>query len=291
MAVGLYWWSPIRDWKSLASETLYHHRAWGYNFVHGRSHMTNFGDAVNPLVVGELTQQRVEWAPMRDADLVAVGSVLNTYVSRGSKAMILGSGVRAPEGVSDGAIDPNKILSVRGALTAQALGVPGLEGGDPGLLIKAIVSPPKRRGLEPLVIPHFAVPNTRLGRERISSLRAAGARVVQANETPREVAMAVAAAPYVITSSLHAMVFADALGVPVQLTNFSDPRNSEPTFKYRDYESIFGVQSHWHSIDEAMRQVSQRMPADARALARQSAIAEKIDRVVEGIYKSAQPLR
>jgi pyruvyltransferase len=289
--IGLYWWSPLRDWKSLAAEGTYHHRAWAYNFQHGRPRMCNFGDELNPLVIAELTQQRVKWANMRDADLVAVGSVLNTYVSRGSNAMILGSGVRALEGFDRGVIDPSRVLSVRGSLTAKALDVSGSEGGDPGLLIKQIMPPSRGRRREPLVIPHFAVSNTLSGRSRIGALRSAGARVVQANESVRDIAMAVAEAPYVLTSSLHAMVFADAYGVPVQLTEFVDPDRGEPNFKYSDYESIFGVQSRWHSIEESVRQVAQRKPADEAAVARQHVVAGRIDGVLAGMYESASPLR
>lgn len=291
MTIRLYWWSPLRDWKSLAAETVHHNRAWAHNFSHGRLRMSNFGDALNPLVVRELTQQDVKWSSMRDADLVSVGSVLNTYVSRGSGALILGSGVRSPEGIDEGAIKGSKVLSVRGKLTASVLGVSGLERGDPGLLIGEIISRPSRRTREPLVIPHFSVPNSRLGRKQISMLRSAGARIVQANETPEAVAQAVAEAPYVVTSSLHAMVFADALGVPVHLTTFGDERTPEPRFKYRDYESIFGVESKWQSLEESMRQISQRASASEHAVDRQSIIAQKIDSVIAGIYEIARPLR
>jgi hypothetical protein len=42
-----------------------------------------------------------------------------------------------------------------------------------------------------------------------------------------------------LTSSLHGLIFADALGVPVKLVRFTAGAAVQPEFKYEDYQSVY----------------------------------------------------
>lgn len=235
-----YWWSPVRSARSIGGEIAHHGRAWSYLMRSSRSGPSNFGDAMNPWVLAELTGRKVIWSDIGGADVVCVGSVLNAYVAEKSRATILGAGIRSSDGFDARVVDPNRIVCVRGLETARLLGLaPGKALGDPGLLVKTMYTRKVPRGTTPLLLPHFGALQSASGQDQVKATRAAGFDITFPNEAFYVVAQAIRRASFVATSSLHALVYADAFGVPCQLVNFGSTR-TEPEFKYRDYLSIYG---------------------------------------------------
>lgn len=282
-----HWWSPTRPFRTLAAEGVRHGRAWLSLVTGGPKRLANFGDAVNPAVLRELTGHRVTWAPLHRAEVVCIGSLLDAYVRVGSTAMVLGSGCRQGWCQAD-AVVAERVLSVRGELTARVLGLPDtVPLGDPGLVVASLLPERRPRRGGALLVPHFAVPGTAAGRAALRAARAAGLGVVLPNEPPLLVAERVRAAECVVTSSLHALVFAHALGTPVQLVSFEG--GAEPRFKYDDYLSVFGLTSDVAPVQDVLDlprgELLDRV-ADAACT-----VSQHVDHVVTSIYAAASPLR
>jgi hypothetical protein len=235
----MYWWHPAQSVRSLAGEANRNSRAWAH-LIWANSHgLHNFGDEFSVLAARELWGQTPRWAPIDKADVVMVGSVMNQYVRTNSRAQVFGSGVRslpiAPLGP-----EPDSVSLIRGALSRDALGLPASTPlGDPGLLISRIHPASRSPKKQPLAVPHFSAFNSTEGRTSLRIARSRGYRVSLPNIPVLEMATNIANASVVLTSSLHAMVFAHSYGTPVVLTDFA-PR-SEPTFKYEDYLTVFPV--------------------------------------------------
>lgn len=289
MTLRAYWWKPTSPATTLVRETAKHGRAWAQMLWKVKS-PTNFGDAVGPLILTDLLARRVVWSRIESADVVAVGSLLNAYSHSHSQAQIFGSGVRNLHTLDRSRIPAERVIGVRGHATAEALGgteIPVI--GDPGLWVANLVRERRHRS-GALVVPHFAALGTSLGRAELARASRLGARVALPNQHPLEIAVAVAASDIVLTSSLHALVFADALGVPAQLVSF-DPGASEPPFKYDDYSSVFGVPSPiFMDIppDLSPRTLAQHI--DTVSI-RSETVREQLPRVLTTLYDAAGPLR
>lgn len=250
---------------------------------HGNFRLSNFGDAINPILFEELMGVKPRWSAPRNADFAMIGSVFETLVRAGSRATVIGSGVRNNSTLTGaGRLD---VRALRGTLSASHLGVDSvLAIGDPGLAIREVAR--KNRGVVrtgPLVIPHFAAANSRGPRMMIKSAGTHGARIIYPNECALTIAAEISQSPLVITSSLHAMVFADSLGVPVQRV-LVGPKSDEPDFKYRDYESIFGLESTPITMKRWLGGTTSTLEMISALEDRSERVRSSIDAVITGIY-------
>ncbi len=284
----VFWWSPTRSLRTLASEALSHANAWARNALANRGRIYNFGDEVTPLILRELTGSPVRWSPPGRADVFAIGSILDIYGRRaGDGARIFGSGVRGGTWEHD-PIRPDAACAVRGHLTRSLLGLPEATPlGDPGLAIREF-DVRVARGRRPLVIPHMTTLGSGQGRATVASLRAEGFDVVLPNANAMEVARAIASASYLVTASLHGLVFANALGIPAVLSTLDSDR-TEPKFKYDDYLSVFGREAEFFDVsDPAVLAMSG--PAAERREADASEIAAQVPAIVAGLRDAARTL-
>lgn len=226
--------------------------------------LRNFGDDISPLIVARLLARHgrpdvdVVQAEKGRAKLLAVGSVLQ-YARDGD--VVWGSGINGKSWprllTAETRLD---VRSVRGPLTEEALVRSGIAcpsiHGDPGLLVPELFAGEiAARAKAVKSIPSAAVvymPN--LNDERFGNEDAARrdrrVHYVSPSDDPFRVAAIISQAALVIGSSLHALVFADALGVPCRpvLSRF------EPLFKYLDYFEGTGRTNvrFSHDIDEAL---------------------------------------
>lgn len=285
MTIAAYWWTPLRPLSTVIGESIRHGRAWTRLMVENRR-ASNFGDAINPLVIRELFATDVEWAPLGREDLVCIGSVLEAYVRAHGVGQVFGSGSRSGELAPDD-LDKRKVEGVRGHLTATSLGLDTHAViGDPGLAIRGMVSTvPKGKRGPPVYIPHFS--DFSGDRRQIAlAISNAGYGILLPNSPPMEIAGAIAKADHVLTTSLHAIVFADALEVPVARLQFPVTRRAEPSFKYDDYRSIFAVEC---PLVEIASIVGTSLQAEVRSRMDSAAaqISTRIDDVVGRIYSRA----
>lgn len=187
----------------------------------------NFGDLLGPLVARHVLETRLPAgarAP-HPGRLLTVGSILH-FAHDGD--VVWGTGVNGK--VPDDAFRATgvDVRAVRGPLTArwleQRLGVdvPAVYG-DPGLLVRELA--PHLVGVEPRHA-RAVVPNL-----HDSPRYRAHPEYVDPRATPLAVVERIARSEVVLTSSLHGLVVAEAMGVPAALLR----AGAEPPFKYDDY--------------------------------------------------------
>ncbi|MGK9219631.1 polysaccharide pyruvyl transferase family protein [Microbacterium barkeri] len=149
------------------------------------------------------------------------------------------------------------IRAVRGPLTRSRLESWGFEVpevyGDPAVLLPELISPPAvpERSQEYVVVPNLNDEPSWRGLPGLISPRQELSYIISK----------ICQSEFVVGSSLHAMVLADAYGVPSVLVR----SKNEPPFKYEDYYRGTGQGSFVSkdSVDDAI--------AEARAMLRSNA--------------------
>lgn len=214
-------------------------------------HRLNFGDEVTPQLVERLTGRSVIWAAPDSCDLVGAGSVMQMILrNQGSnQPRIWGSGfIQAP--AKDAAKARLDLLAVRGTATlgrVASLSERRVALGDPGILAGALLDGPVKKRYSLGVIPHYHDVNSPL----VQRLRALGpgVRIISIAWTPQEVAREIASCDAVLSSSLHGLIFSDALGVPNAHVRFSDKLKGG-VYKFHDYYSAFAGEGRYREYVE-----------------------------------------
>lgn len=186
----------------------------------------NFGDQLGPLLLRHYGYT-VEWAKPAQAEVISVGSILSK-VPHGWRGTVLGSGFIKAGLRRD--LSRARVLAVRGPATRDACGLPAKTPlGDLGVLVvdlPRVETPPSGT----VVIPHYV--------DHALADRFPTATLVPITSDPAVILGAVASATLVISSSLHGIIAADALGVPHVLA--LHPNVHGGMFKFRDYAAAFG---------------------------------------------------
>lgn len=186
----------------------------------------NFGDELGPYLLREVTGREPEFAPIAASEIVTVGSVIH-YVPSHWPGIVLGTGSPAPD-ADVGTFARARVLAVRGALTRDLCGLPERTPlGDPGILVGLLAeaAPSVDVGIVPNYVDHELA-----GRHP-------DALLIDVREPVADVIAAIARCRLVHVSSLHALVVADALGIP-QVWEPS-PAVLGGAWKFDDYASAF----------------------------------------------------
>lgn len=188
----------------------------------------NFGDLVGPMVV-DLMRERLGLSPESRSGspvrLFSVGSVLH-FADDGD--VVWGSGINGKISSDRYRWSTLDVRAVRGPLTRQWISdrtghpIPDVYG-DPALLLFELgfPRPVREASREVLYVPNL---------NDLGGPVPAG-HVVSPRSPLRQVLTEIAASEVIVTSSLHALIFAEMLGVPVALIKPS----AESAFKYEDY--------------------------------------------------------
>lgn len=184
----------------------------------------NFGDLLTPLIFQRVAGVELEWVEREDAEVFGVGSIAE-LIPPGFTGFVIGSGCMFSDPVE---IHQARVLALRGVLTARAAGLHPPLLADLGLLAPDLV---QRR-------PRQKVP--------LGTLRAggdprppAGLPLDPENGDPLALIADAARCERIVSSSLHGLVLADALGI----VNMWDPYHASDAgagFKFRDYASAYG---------------------------------------------------
>lgn len=291
-AVRAYWWNPRREPKPLLSEVVTAGPAWASAAIHGGHLFNNFGDSFAADLLHWITSRPVQWCSLDNADVISTGSVIERSVSHSSSAYIFGSGLRGPTRESF-PIDAARIIGVRGRLTSEALGLPGhLAMGDPGLLCSQIYGLSARQDEHSVIalVPHFRMfhaPDFRRIHQVLSSR--GEVKVVNPTRSAREVAAELASSRIVVSASLHGIIFADSLGVPVVAWS-QILRHGESDFKYSDYSSMLGHSLIWASSSQLVEAENFETVLKL-AESRSSAIQDQLSSTCSRIRSRADVLR
>jgi len=186
----------------------------------------NFGDQLGPILLRHYGI-KVEWAKPAQAEIITVGSILSK-IPNGWRGIVLGTGFIRRGMTKD--LSRAQVLAVRGVLTRRACNLPpSVPLGDLGILVSDLPRDIAPR-VPALVIPHYV--------DHDLAARHPRAALVPITSDPAAILGAIAAADLVISSSLHALIAADALGVPHIVE--PHPLVIGGMFKFRDYASAFG---------------------------------------------------
>ncbi len=212
-----------------------------------RGHEPNAGDWFSPLICARLSGRRIDYADPRRCDLVAVGSLLgrlgkNHVLHRLGYERSLhlwGTGSLHSE---DRLVGTHHLHALRGPLTASRcdLGEAFPPFGDPGLLAGLLLdgSVVKRHRLG--VIPHFADRRCPEVMHYIDDRPQV--RLLDPGLPIPYLLREIARCQAVASSSLHGLVFADALGVP-NLWFRASNNLIGGRHKFDDYYAAFGIQT------------------------------------------------
>jgi len=210
---------------------------WSTSLQNGRK---NFGDWLSPVLCEALSGMRIVYARPNKCDLMALGSILSKAKNRfwNRKIHIWGSGlIEAVKPFTS----PHQIHAVRGWRTAACLrNQRPTVVGDPGLLCGMLV-PPGIAGHKKWrvgLIPHYVDQTNPQIRQFAANQ---GVRIIDVFSETLDFIREVAACEVVLSSSLHGLITADALGVPNAWMRLSDKVWGDD-FKYHDYYSVFGIE-------------------------------------------------
>ena len=195
----------------------------------------NFGDLVTPSLLREFG-----WRPLYSTKegLISCGSILS-WVPEDFCGCVIGTGLmRASEARR---LSRMKFLAVRGELTRDAMRLGNnIVLADPGLLADVWVRNSISRKFALGIIPHqsdIGKPAIENLYKKLSDENPGQIRLISSRQSPATVAREIKSCAAIATSSLHGMIFADALGVPrvrIRLDVALDD------FKFIDYCSSLG---------------------------------------------------
>ena len=197
----------------------------------------NFGDDINPLFFELLADQRFRLAvDQSQPHFLGMGSVLQASTS---SSVVLGSGLLKPEAL----VRPQRIVSVRGDLTRQALGAADVMLGDPMVLIDRLVKPDGGDCIG--FIPH--VTELRELRRRLPSTF----RLIDVTGNPWEVVREIGECRIVFSQSLHGLIVADAFQIP-NIWIAPSNRMLGGAFKFQDYFTTLDHAKTSHALTEEL---------------------------------------
>ena len=199
----------------------------------------NAGDMVAALLAEHVLGHPVTLASPEEATLTTTGSILH-HLPETYSGVIWGSGLM----FRDMEINlPNAdIRCVRGPLTAArvngGLG-PEVALGDAALLANELPFPWSREKRYTVgVIPHYMDIDNEVVKEWL--VGHPGTTSIDICGRVPDVLRAITECQYILSSSLHGLIFADALGVPSAWIVLSD-LIAGGEFKFRDYYAVFGI--------------------------------------------------
>jgi len=195
----------------------------------------NFGDLITPYLL-----RKLDFTPIhvkhQHAKIILVGSILQR-ISNDYSGIILGAGL-----INDMKIcfKNARILGLRGAYTKKNLGVKhNIILGDPGLVAVKYFKERQKKKFLLGIVPHFYDKNNyRIN--QIKEMFPEQITIINVNQGVNAVFKHIDKCSYIISSSLHGLVTADALNIPNAWLKLSKKATGDG-FKFLDYYSAFGL--------------------------------------------------
>ncbi len=226
----------------------------------------NFGDELNISLLQDYFNYHVEYAEPENAELVFIGSLLESFLTKQSKSfkdkvkelvkgrntplVILGTGlIREPDYIPQFFKRKVKVLSLRGEFTKGRMeGIlnrkfNSLPLGDPGLLSSELVinRTKKKKKYKLGIIPHYVDKNN----DKVITLHNSNSnsKIIDIQQSPSSFLNELIQCDLILSSAMHGLIAADSLGIPNMRLILSD-KIVGGNYKYNDYYSVFGMDDH-----------------------------------------------
>jgi len=191
----------------------------------------NFGDELTPYIIERLWGRKCEWADIPDCEMAAVGSIIEIlqWESEGQPIKVWGSGFIKP-----GPRYAHKNLdfyAVRGPKSlSRIVQVRNVALGDPGLLCNRIFKASKKKTHKVGVVFHFTDENS----PALDPIRDSQEYLlINPLNKPDEVIRQITSCEFILSSSLHGLIMADAFNVPNYWMPLSELLGGD--YKFEDY--------------------------------------------------------
>lgn len=204
-----------------------------------RTDMKNIGDRSNPIAVQYATGRSTFWtSPATRPSLLGIGAILHWATAQ---SHVWGTGMTVPD-LGSGGLRAQHVWALRGKLThahlsRQLTGLRDMPLGDPAYLVGRRVAAlmPVRAPLHRLgIVPHFKDrDHPAIGHLR----RQHGVVIVESHDPDPAFFAQMMECEAIASSSLHGLIFAEALGIPNTWMDFAS-EGSASRFKYRDWFSL-----------------------------------------------------
>jgi len=199
----------------------------------------NWGDYVNPFLIAKLTNvpivsyKRIFDFKNRE-QLFGIGSILKPDLTN---AVIWGSGfIKEPNQIRS---LPNKILALRGKLTAEIFHKLNYETpriyGDPALLYPLFFNVKKEKKYRLGIVPHYKDLESPI-LKKIENMGNGDIKIISPISEVEKFPNELNSCESILSSSLHGLILSDALGLPNRRFTISD-KLIGGDFKFNDYYS------------------------------------------------------
>ena len=218
----------------------------------------NFGDEASIFIAQKLYGPVIK-TPVTWCNAMFIGSLMNGFLTKKSRLMLAlylirpsvavwGAGfIRRPDLKQWKLLRRFDVRACRGFLTLEILRKvqsakisDDVVIADPGLLMSRLIDIPEAEKKYALgIVPHYADKDDPI----LSSIDVRNSVTIDVQQSPEEFMRKLSECENVISSSLHGLVAADSLNIPNIRMVISD-RIGGGDFKYDDYYSAFGLDSH-----------------------------------------------
>lgn len=233
-----------------------------FQFLNGIRHF-NLGDDLNYYLLKELSGNRIfaynEFYHFRKTvdNVMAIGSVIDWLGN--DQSIVWGSGILIPPSVRTQIAHHytiKEVVAVRGVKTREVLIQSGVSCpavyGDPALLLPLIYKPEVKKVKGRIgFIPHYKDINNDNINRLVQEYNGNAILIkVQKYNTWQEVINQMLSCEFILSSSLHGLILADAYGVPNQWITFEEGLPGG-TFKFEDYYSAVGKKAYSFMVNGA----------------------------------------
>lgn len=217
------------------------------------SYRSNFGDMLNIDLFDKYTRKQIQQTKEKKADIVAIGSLLQCFISKKNKLktkktlIVYGTGFIEDNKQNDFFIRPLDVRAVRGYLSLerlkkskQAYISKNVAVGDPALLIPKIFDVSNIKKKYKLgIIPHYVDKDNPL----LNKINVKNSIILDVTDNTKDFVNKLASCEAIISSAMHGLIAADSLLIPNVRMILSD-KITGGDYKFDDYYSAFGIRNH-----------------------------------------------
>ncbi|MDR3127861.1 MAG: polysaccharide pyruvyl transferase family protein [Bifidobacteriaceae bacterium] len=208
--------------------------------------VNNFGDILTGALVEKFFGQKLEYAPPLYANMAGAGSMLERLIcqKQNNKPIVWGSGFILDD-ISKVDYNQAHFVLVRGRETLQRISnIPPditIALGDPGLIVDKIVPRLKNSKYRIGIVPHASEINLPVVK-LLAQIH--DVKIINPVGTVEKVLQQIASCQYILSSSLHGLIAADAYSMP-NIHLFLSDKLHGGIYKFVDYYSVFPTKRHF----------------------------------------------